>query len=96
MLPNLHLLQILSNWGEERRGGAWGGRKGQLLDGESEENDTAVFRTAGYSQHTEVVLLLSSINLLYSPAAEVIHKKHKILAAAYWTEFNLYTQIMSY
>lgn len=55
-----------------------------LLEGESEENDTAVCRTVGTSQHTEVVKLLSSINLLFPPPiAEVIHEMHKILTAGH-------------
>lgn len=51
-----------------------------LREGESEENDTAVCRTV---KHTEVVQLLSSINLLCSPTAEVIHEVHEILAACH-------------
>lgn len=61
-----------------------GRRRGWLLEGESEENDTAVCRTVGHSRHTGAVKLLS-INLLCSPTAEVIHKMHEILAAGHKT-----------
>lgn len=58
-----------------------GEAKGWLLEGESEENDTAVCRTVGHRQHTEEVL--SSIKLLCPEIAEVIHEMH--LAADHGT-----------
>jgi len=39
----------------------------------------------GNSQHTEVVKLSSSIHLLRSPTAEVIHEMHTMLAAGHGT-----------
>lgn len=53
-----------------------GEEKGWLLEGEREENDTAVCRTVGHRQHTEEVQVISTINLLCPEIAEVIHEMH--------------------
>lgn len=58
----------LKKWGEERMQAE---EKGWLLEGESEDNDTAVCRTVGHSEHTEEVKLLSSINPFCPVTAEV-------------------------
>lgn len=58
--------------GEEEKGG--------LLQGEREQNDTAVRRTVGHSQHKEAVVIpakSSSINLLCIMSGEVIQEKER-------------------
>ncbi|PWA23725.1 hypothetical protein CCH79_00006092 [Gambusia affinis] len=56
---------LRAKWGRDRMQGEE--EKGGLLQGEREQNDTAVRRTVGHSQHKEAVVIpakLSSINLL--------------------------------